>query len=88
MKVAYIVSDPVGLHARPATVMVQVAQKYPNDSFIIFKDKKVTLKSILIVMSLGIPAQSKIEIEVNGDNPEVVHEAIKNVLIEHNVISV
>ena len=88
MKVSYIISDPVGLHARPATVMVQVAQKYPNDSFIIFKDKKVTLKSIMIVMSLGIPSQSKIEIEVNGDNPEVVHEAIKNVLIEHQVISV
>ncbi len=88
MKVSYIISDPVGLHARPATVMVQVAQKYPNDSFIIFNDKKVTLKSIMIVMSLGIPSQSKIEIEVNGDNPEVVHEAIKNVLIEHQVISV
>ena len=42
----YKIVDEAGLHARPASVLVQTAAKFPNESFIEFNGKKLTLKSI------------------------------------------
>lgn len=82
----YIVKDEVGLHARPASILVQEAAKFPNDIFIIYKDKQVTLKSVIGVMSLGVPHEAEFGILVEGYNPENVFEALENVLNEHSVI--
>lgn len=43
-----------GIHARPATVLVQTASKFEADIQLEYKGKKVNLKSIMGVMSLGI----------------------------------
>lgn len=61
------VIDPVGLHARPATVAVNAASKFKCEVNISFKGREVNMKSIMGVMSLGIPTQSEITITCNGD---------------------
>src|SRR5699024_2514619 len=48
-----IVSD-VGLHARPATLLVQEASRYGSDIDLTYDDKTVNVKSIMGVMSLGL----------------------------------
>lgn len=83
---AYTIKDEVGLHARPVSILVGVATKFPNDIFIKYNDKRVTLKSIIAVMSLAVPYNDSIEIEVEGDNPEEVFLKIEEALDEHNVI--
>ena len=55
-----LVIDPVGLHARPATVAVNAASKFKGDVKVGFNGKTVNMKSIMGVMSLGIPTQSEI----------------------------
>lgn len=86
MKKTFTVEDTAGLHARPASLLVQVASKYPNESSIIFNEKKITLKSIMAVMSLGIPHKSSFVIEVEGDDPELVMQGLEKVLKENDVI--
>ncbi len=86
MRREYTIKDEVGLHARPVSVLVGVATKYPNEVFIEYKDKRVTLKSIIAVMSLAVPYNDTIVIEVGGDDAETVFENIDAVLNEHNVI--
>ena len=44
--------DPVGLHARPATVAVNAASKFKCEVTIAFKGREVNMKSIMGVMSL------------------------------------
>ena len=86
MEKTYIVVDEAGLHARPLSLLVQVACKYSDECHILYETKKVTLKSILAAMSLGIPTKAEFTIEVLGDNEQVVHDEMRAVLEEHNVI--
>ena len=80
------VIDPVGLHARPATVAVNAASKFKSDVKVSFKGRSVNMKSIMGVMSLGIPTQSEIEISCEGEDEEAAITSIKEVLETQKVI--
>lgn len=54
IKKEYKIINETGIHARPATILVQVASKYESIIELEFKNKKINLKSIMGVMSLGI----------------------------------
>jgi phosphocarrier protein len=86
MRREYKIIDEAGLHARPASLLVQAATKFSNNIFIEFKDKKLTLKSIMAVMSLGVPQNSTIAIEVEGENAKEVLQALENILEEHRLV--
>jgi len=86
MRREYKIIDEAGLHARPASLLVQAATKFPNNIYIEFKDKKLTLKSIMAVMSLGVPQNSTIAIEVEGDNAKEVLQTLENILEEHRLV--
>lgn len=85
-EITVTVVDPVGLHARPATVAVNAASKFKSDVQISYKGKSVNMKSIMGVMSLGIPTQSEITISADGDDEDEALETIKEVLQAQNVI--
>jgi phosphocarrier protein len=86
MRREYKIIDEAGLHARPASLLVQAATKFPNNIYIEFKDKKLTLKSIMAVMSLGVPQNSTIAIDVEGDNAIEVFSSLENILEEHRLV--
>lgn len=80
------VIDPVGLHARPATVAVNAASKFKCDVVVAFKDRSVNMKSIMGVMSLGIPTNSDITISCSGDDEDAAIAAIEEVLRAQKII--
>ena len=81
-----LVIDPVGLHARPATVAVNTASKFKCDVNVSFKERTVSMKSIMGVMSLGIPTQSEIVISCEGEGEEEAVKQIEETLREQKVI--
>ncbi len=81
-----IVVDPVGLHARPATVAVNAASKFKSEITISYKGRTVNMKSIMGVMSLGIPTQSTITVRCEGPDEETAAETIDEVLRNQKVI--
>ncbi len=82
----YVVKDEIGLHARPASLLVKEATKHNNPINIIYKEKKMTLKSIMAVMSLGVPYGEEFSIEVEGDNAEEIFAGFQTILEENKVI--
>jgi len=87
MKLAhYLVKSTEGLHARPASLLTGVASKYPDRVEIIYQNKKLTLKSIMIVMALGIPFNAEFEIEVEGPNEDEIITKLTNVLTDNSII--
>ena len=60
-KYSFVVADPVGLHARPATILVNQASKFASNIKLIYNGKEVNLKSIMGVMSLGVPTKAEVE---------------------------
>lgn len=57
-----------GIHARPATLLVQTASKFNSDVNLEYKGKSVNLKSIMGVMSLGVGQGSDVVISVEGSD--------------------
>lgn len=57
-----------GIHARPATLLVQAASKFSSDINLEFNGKSVNLKSIMGVMSLGVGQDSDVTISADGDD--------------------
>ena len=85
-KLSFVVSDPVGLHARPATILVNQASKFSSNINLIYNGKSVNLKSIMGVMSLGIPTQSEITISCNGEDEDAAIAAIEEVLRTQKIV--
>ena len=81
-----LVVDPVGLHARPATVAVNAASKFKCDVKVSFKERSVNMKSIKGVMSLGIPTQSQITNTCEGEDEDAAIAAIEDILRTQKVI--
>lgn len=76
IKKEYKIINETGIHARPATILVQVASRYESVIELEFKNKKINLKSIMGVMSLGISQGSTITITADGTDE---NDAIRNI---------
>ncbi len=59
-----------GLHARPATILVNVAVKYKSEIKLEHEAKEVNLKSIMGVMSLGVYSGEVVTVTVEGADEE------------------
>lgn len=70
-----VIAD-TGIHARPATLLVQTASKFQSEINLECKGKKVNLKSIMGVMSLGIGQGAEIIISAEGNDSE---EALRSI---------
>ena len=86
-EISVTVVDPVGLHARPATVAVNAASKFKSEVKVGYKGRSVNMKSIMGVMSLGIPTQSEITVTCDGDDEDVAIKTIEEVLRTQKVIA-
>ncbi|MDF2856970.1 MAG: ptsH, partial [Neobacillus sp.] len=62
------ISAKVGLYAQLVNQLVQAAARFNADIFLTYKGRKVNLKSVLGVLSLAIPKQAEITLEVSGDD--------------------
>ena len=69
-----------GIHARPATVLVQTASKYDADINLEYNGKTVNLKSIVGVMSLGIAKGATITISASGSDENDALAALKDTM--------
>lgn len=74
----FTILDEAGIHARPAAMLVGVANKFTSDIKLVHNEKEVNLKSILGVMSLGIGLGAEFKINADGtDEQEALSELEK-----------
>lgn len=71
----HIVAE-TGIHARPATLLVQTASKFASDITLEYKGKSVNLKSIMGVMSLGVGQGADVVISAEGADADDALAAI------------
>ena len=81
VKKSFRITNENGVHARPATSLVNEAMLYKSDITLEALRKKVDLKSIMGVMSLGIYSGVTIEVVANGEDEVEALEGIKKQII-------
>lgn len=70
IKKEFTISSESGLHARPATKLVQQASRYSSSVELQYGQKTVNVKSIMGVMSLGMGQGSKFTLLIDGPDEE------------------
>lgn len=82
----FTITDELGLHARPATILTQEAGKFDSDIVIEFSDKSVNLKSMMGVLSLGVKQGDQITIKADGADAEDAISSLEKTLIDQKLI--
>lgn len=85
MEKKFTIIDEMGLHARPATVLVNTAGKFAADITLDYKGKSVNLKSIMGVMSLGVPHNAEIVVTAEGEDAAEALVALEETLADQNL---
>lgn len=70
------VKNRLGLHTRPATTIVKLLQNCKSEVYFTHKQEKVNAKSILSLLMLAARKNSKITIEVTGEDANVTMEKL------------
>ncbi|MGB2630311.1 MAG: HPr family phosphocarrier protein [Candidatus Omnitrophota bacterium] len=76
-----IVKNRTGLHARPAAIFVQTANKYDSDITITKEDQEVNGKSIMGILMLAAEKGANITIIAKGDDAEEAVAELSEVLL-------
>ena len=82
VKKSFKITNENGIHARPATTLVNEAMQYKSDITLQALRKTVDFKSIMGVMSLGIYTGVPIDVIASGvDENEAVEGIKKQILL-------
>lgn len=63
-----VITNNIGLHARPATFFIQKANTYKSSIWIEKDDRKVNAKSLLGVLSMGIAKGMTVTLVADGQD--------------------
>lgn len=66
----YVITDPVGMHARPAGLLVKTAGSYASSVMIEKDGKAVDAKRIFGIMGLGVKTGDEVTIRIEGEDEE------------------
>lgn len=80
LKREFIIKNKIGLHARPAAVFVQTANKFKSNIKVEKNGKLVNAKSILGILSLGIECGTTIIITVEGEDEEEAMKSLEKLI--------
>ncbi|WP_415909920.1 HPr family phosphocarrier protein [Oleiharenicola sp. Vm1] len=67
-----LVENKMGIHARPAAMIVRVTNKFKADVFVEKDDEQVNGKSIMGLMMLAAAKGSKIKFVATGEDAETM----------------
>ena len=80
---AFVIGNKLGLHARPAAVFVQTANRFEAAVEVQKEDLKIDGKSIMGIMTLAAEMGSSITVRATGKDAAAVMDALTK-LIESN----
>lgn len=72
-----VINDPVGLHARPAGLLVKQAGAFKSKVTITCNGKSADAKKLLMLMSLGIKQGMEVTCQVEGEDEDTAFASIQ-----------
>ena len=75
-----VIKNKQGLHARPAALFVQVANKYESDVLVKKGKDEVNGKSIMGLMTLAAEKGSMIRIKIDGPDAKEAMQELEGII--------
>lgn len=79
----FVIQNKLGLHARPAALLVQTANRFKSDVEIQKGRQKVNGKSIMGIMTLAAGVGTAITIRTNGEDAAEAMEQISKLITDN-----
>lgn len=74
---SYTVKDELGIHARPAGMLVKEVKNFQSKVTLEKDGKTVDASRLMAVMSMGVKKDQTVTVTVEGDDEEAACEALK-----------
>lgn len=74
---SYVIKDEIGIHARPAGLLVKEAKKYASKVVIRANGKSAEATRLMAIMGMGVKCGQTVEVEITGDDEETAFEGMK-----------
>lgn len=78
MQITVTVLNEEGIHARPAGILVKLANNFSSEIELLIADGSANAKSIMSIMGLGLTKNSVVIIKAEGDDAEIALKEISN----------
>lgn len=75
-KFSYTIKDELGIHARPAGLLVKEAKKFASKIKIKKEQREATASYLLQVMSLGVKKNETVTVTVEGEDEDQAYDAM------------
>lgn len=79
----YVINDPIGVHARPATIFVKEAKKFESEITLSANGKKANATSMLMIMSMAIKQGNEVTVTASGSDEETAIAKFKELFKEN-----
>lgn len=79
----FTVKNKLGLHARPAALFVETANKYSSDIFVRKGEQRINGKSIMGLMMLAAGCGTKLTIEIEGTDAKEAMGQIEKLFLNN-----
>ena len=76
----YTITDELGIHARPAGLLVKLAGGFQSDITIVKDGKEANAKRIMALMGLRATKGSEITVKIEGPDEDDAATAVENFL--------
>ena len=76
-----VIANPSGLHARPASLLIELAKQFSSTVEIVKGEKKANAASIMSVLALGAATGDEVTVTVEGDDAAEAFAAVKELLL-------
>ncbi len=73
----YTVTDPVGIHARPAGMLSREGKKYKSAICVVKNGKSANILRLMALMSLGVKCGETVTVTVEGEDEDVAFAGIQ-----------
>ena len=73
----YTITDPVGIHARPAGILVREVKKYASTVTVIKGGKSVNALKLMALMGMGIKQGDTVRVDIEGADEDTAAAAIE-----------
>lgn len=78
--ITYTITDELGIHARPAGLLVKLAGGFQSKIIIAKDGKEADAKRIMSLMSLGAAKGAEITVTVDGPDEDEAAKAVEDFL--------
>ena len=79
----YVITDPVGIHARPAGILAKEAKNFKSTVTVLKGEKSAKATALMKLMGLGVKQNDEVTVQIEGEDEEACFAAIEKFFKEN-----